>query len=42
VAADLVCEQPQHVEGVGVIWLLREDLAIERLGLRKLPGLVVL
>ena len=39
---DLMGEDPQQVKGIGVVWLLGQNLSIEGFGLRKLPSLVVL
>ena len=40
--AGLVRDHAEEVQGVGVGGLRGEDLAVERLGLRELPGLVML
>ena len=42
VAAELVRDDAEEVQGVGVVWLHREDLAVERLGIGQATGLVML
>ena len=41
-AASLVSDDAEEVQRVGMIGLHRKDLAVERLGFRQPPGLVVL
>jgi hypothetical protein len=42
VAADLVGDDAEQMQRLGVFWLRRQDLAVERFGLRQPPSLVVL
>jgi len=39
-APDLMCDDAEQVQGVGMVGLRGKDLAVDRLGFRKLPGLV--
>ena len=42
VAANLMCDDPEHVERVGMNWLHGEDLPIERLSFGQSPRLVMM
>ena len=41
VAADLVSDETEVVQRIGMIWLRRKDLAVKRLGIRQAPALVM-
>jgi hypothetical protein len=41
IVAELVSDETEEVKRAGMLWLKREDLAVDRLGIRQPPSLVV-
>jgi hypothetical protein len=41
-ASDLVSDEAEKMQRVRMVWLSREDSAVERLGVRKAASVVVL